>query len=157
MSTCIVWRGGNQLRRQVVEKTSYCVLPTAGERKRKSVDHAGFQRFRVADSLARWARLLRRKSREGGRRDVTRMARSCYIGEKKKKKKNRRNGRRLILASHLVRIGSRHHFYQPFSSNAASRFFLSYFFAEKKQLVRPWCPPSFSFPQLTFIKKRRKM
>ena len=156
MSTCIVWRGGNQLRRQVVEKTSYCVLPTAGERKRKSVDHAGFQRFRVADSLARWARLLRRKSREGGRRDVTRMARSCYIGEKKKKK-NRRNGRRLILASHLVRIGSRHHFYQPFSSNAASRFFLSYFFAEKKQLVRPWCPPSFSFPQLTFIKKRRKM
>ena len=156
MSTCIVWRGGNQLRRQVVEKTSYCVLPTAGERKRKSVDHAGFQRFRVADSLARWARLLRRKSREGGRRDVTRMARSCYIGEKKKKK-NRRNGRRLILASHLVRIGSRHHFYQPFSSNAASRFFLSYFFAEKKQLVRPWCPPSFSFPQLTFIKKKRKM
>ena len=156
MSTCIVWRGGNQLRRQVVEKTSYCVLPTAGERKRKSVDHAGFQRFRVADSLARWARLLRRKSREGGRRDVTRMARSCYIGERRRKK-NRRNGRRLILASHLVRIGSRHHFYQPFSSNAASRFFLSYFFAEKKQLVRPWCPPSFSFPQLTFIKKRRKM
>ena len=86
MSTCIVWRGGNQLRRQVVEKTSYCVLPTAGERKRKSVDHAGSQRFRVADSLARWARLLRRKSREGGRRDVTRMARSCYIGEKRKKR-----------------------------------------------------------------------